>query len=170
MKSTIEDAVLAQIEELFKTRRRLFVKRMSYRAGGVPNAEDVVQEAFTRALKYAKTFDSNRAEIGQWFNTILNNALRDAKAEQRREGMVVPRDDLTEPLDKSMYDVQLLGRVMEKMNKRSKGVAEVLKLYLFFGYKAREIEEITEYKRSYINKVVADFRKEIRDEYETVCS
>jgi len=41
-----------QLERFYKTNYLTLIKRVSHRAGGPYNAEDVVQEAFVRALKY----------------------------------------------------------------------------------------------------------------------
>ena len=38
-------------------------------------AEDIVQEAYERAIRYRRSY--NGAEFDKWLNTILNNCLRD---------------------------------------------------------------------------------------------
>lgn len=65
------------ITQHYKDNYRRLIKRMTFRAGTEWDAEDVVQEAYARALRYQDSFDGTNFD--RWFNTILNNALREHK-------------------------------------------------------------------------------------------
>ena len=59
--------------------RKNYKKQVGYITNRVPHkshalAEEVVQEAYCRALKYFKGFDPTRSNFSTWFNRILNNA------------------------------------------------------------------------------------------------
>jgi len=55
-------------------RGRLFKKAYN-RLRSVQDAEDAVQDAFEKALRYGHTFNP-QWEFGEWFNTILGNSIR----------------------------------------------------------------------------------------------
>ena len=65
------------IEQFYKENYNILVKRIQARRMQECDAEDVVQEAFVRALKYADSFNPDFHEIGAWFNTILNNSFKE---------------------------------------------------------------------------------------------
>jgi RNA polymerase sigma factor (sigma-70 family) len=56
---------------------------LAYRVGNRPEAEDLTQLTFERALRAWDRFDSRRASITTWLFAIARNALID---HQRREG------------------------------------------------------------------------------------
>lgn len=75
---------LDKLTDLYRTVYKAKVKVMSRILGGdVTLAEDVVQEAFTRAVKYILLFDEEKGLMETWFNAILFNALRDIQKQER---------------------------------------------------------------------------------------
>jgi len=56
------------------------------------DAEDAVNDAFSRALRYKHTFNG-KLPFGVWFNTILKNSIRDIQASNRHQGMGMVDDD-----------------------------------------------------------------------------
>ncbi len=78
---------MTQLEKLYRDNRKRYVNMMSRilrhdRAGG----EDVVQEAFCRALKFYGSYDERRGKLETWFNTILFNSLRDNQRASKGSG------------------------------------------------------------------------------------
>ena len=81
------------LEIHYNRNRDVLTKKLAGRVGTRYNAEDVVQEAYARALKYfrAWTYDGVGTELdsfNRWFTTILNNACREFQYEERGQGMV----------------------------------------------------------------------------------
>lgn len=64
---------------------------VAYRVGEGPEAEDIVSEAFERALRYRESFDPRRGEPASWLIGIARRCIADAAL--KRE---VPTDD---PID-----------------------------------------------------------------------
>ncbi|QVJ12717.1 hypothetical protein [Pseudomonas phage PSA11] len=147
----------------FKNNYNELVKRVSFRAGTPENAEDIVQEAFARALKYWNSYDPERKELGAWFNSILNNALRDFKRDERRYGMC-------EEFDEEEVDGVVLSQTESGLRKfidraiaeRPSNVADVLHLYFILGYKPREIVEVTDADAAFVSRMVYNFREELK--------
>ena len=69
-----------QIENHYKENYGRILKRMTFRAGGIHQAEDIVQEAYCRALKYYSELKVE--EFDRWFSMILNNAYNDYKRDE----------------------------------------------------------------------------------------
>ena len=111
-------------------------------------AEDIVQEAFTRALKFEKSYDPNAGDIKAWFNSILFNALRDYKRTERGYSVETTKDISVDDVMPEEYVSKISDGHLKKMvedtilnlpNDRHKKV-----LYLFFilGYTSSEIAQI----------------------------
>ncbi len=47
------------------------------RCGSKEDAEDIVQEAYTRAFQYAGAYKEGKGKLGAWVNTIISNCLYD---------------------------------------------------------------------------------------------
>ena len=154
---------LDELMHMYDEEYPAFVKRVSYRVGGMTNAEDVVQEAFTRALTYieaAREINSVRA----WFTTILNNATRDFKQEERMDGMV--RDEpVTEPLDELCFKHELIETVLAEADKYSMPENEVLMLAIRHEWKPREISKISPLNPNNIRVIIHRFKHKMRHKY-----
>jgi RNA polymerase sigma factor (sigma-70 family) len=131
------------LTEHFNTHRDTLVKKIKNRVGGEYNAEDVVQEAYTRALTYQNSYDASRP-LEQWFNTILNNTTRDLKAEERRQGM---NTEMTEEIEESLLDAHEtgftgFGLIGEMINKLSQPDRMICDLYFNKQYKPADIHKV----------------------------
>lgn len=155
-----------QIEQHYAKHFDRLVKVYSNRAGGIWHAEDVVQEAFSRALKYQNSFDPDKQAFGGWFNGILNNSLREYKAKERLLGMSVEytedMDDLTPLME---WEDDLINAVKADMARKPEQVRQALWLYFFRQYKPREIAQVVEMSNTYIRTSVKEFKQEMRKKY-----
>lgn len=155
-----------QIRQHYAENFDKFVKRYANRAGGIHDAEDVVQEAYTRALKYGNSFDPTVQEFGGWFNSILNNALRDHKKDERLLGMSVEYkeefDDLTPLLE---WEDNLIAEIKKDVARKPAQVRQAIWLYIFKQYKPREIAQVVDISNAYIRTAVKEFKQEMRKKY-----
>jgi RNA polymerase sigma factor (sigma-70 family) len=107
-------------------------------------AEDVAQEAFVRAWKYAATYDARRARVSTWLLTIARNAALD-RARVRTATPVDP-DEVVAQLD--IADASATVDVPERERLRSALAAlpddqrRALVLAAYGGRTAREIAEL----------------------------
>lgn len=162
----------ALIEEYYKENYDHLVKILSNRAGGVPNAEDVVQEAFYRALRYKKSFSPDIEKFSAWFNKILNNALRQSKMVERRLGMSVEyNEEMDDVVDLLEWEEDLIKNIKRDVSRKNTTERQVLQLYLFHQYKPREIEQVLDISNAYIRTIAKDFKKDMRKKYgeEVLC-
>ena len=139
------------------------VKKISYRVGGHHNGEDVVQEAFARAIKYKHTFRAVPEEFERWFTTILNNATRDFKKEDRRGGMTSDAYE-SEELDLDMNRERLAREVRQEMTKLKPDHATILDMF-YSGHTAKEITEVVDTSVPNIRKIVYRFKESMKEKY-----
>lgn len=119
------------------------------------DGEDVVQEAYARALKYLPSFDHSR-DFDKWFNKILSNTVKDFKKD--RGGLVVDLDpDYLEAPEG--HSEALYGRLIAIYGKGLRADhLEVVKLYFEKGYKPREINEVVDLSLTNIRTIISKFR------------
>lgn len=148
-----------QLTEHYEKNFKRLVKKMSFRAGTQWAAEDIVQEAYARALKYIGSFQEGK-DFGNWFTTILNNSLYEYQNVER--GMVVP-EEVEEPL------VELPSGLAEDfrrmMKRESKEHQEILHLHFVLDYSAMDVSKITNHTYANSFKVIQRFRNNVRQLY-----
>lgn len=151
------------LEKFYKDNYNKLCKAVARRAGGDYNAEDVVQEAFCRALKYWPTFNPERRPLEGWFVSILNNSLRDFKREEMSAGTHVEFDEEEhDGLEMSQTDAKMVEKVQDLINQKGDGQRDVLELHFMFGYKPAEIVEILDVNNSTVRQTIWRFKEEVR--------
>lgn len=154
------------LTNFYEEERETLVKRISRRAGSPENAEDIVQEAFTRAFKYIKSYENTKREFGAWFNTILNNALRDFKRDERNYGMSMEREGEAEEGVEPRLDVkQERHEVRQLIFQKGEVQQEILRLYFILNYAPKDIQAVTEYPRGTILSTITRFQQEVMEKY-----
>lgn len=97
-------------------------KKAFSRLKNMQDAEDAVQMAFERAIRYAHTFNPEY-EYLDWFHMILNNCIRDVAKDVRNQGMNMDDDDVEEVEEEgsiSLYEEYELMEDKEGVRKRLK--------------------------------------------------
>lgn len=154
------------LERFYKDNREMYLKRLYYRAGNPENAEDILQEAFCRAVRYWDSFNPNTQELGAWFNTVLNNALRNFKRDERSMGTYVEYDDeLTDGKEMSQTDGDMVKRIEAAIAKREGVVKDALYLYFIKGYTRREVRQVLDIKKDYLAVSISRFKDLMRERY-----
>lgn len=153
------------IEKHHEANFNRLVKKFSFRLTK-EEAEDVVQEAYYRALKYAPSFEMGTS-FTRWFNTILANARRDLLIEKYREGMHEDVDDHVDVLADLGVDFEA-GSIREFLEGEIKNVAnpshsQVLRLYFVFHYPLCDIVEITEESYANARQIIQRFKVVLKE-------
>jgi DNA-directed RNA polymerase specialized sigma24 family protein len=151
------------IENHFIENRQRILKRMTFRAGGPEAAEDIVQTAYERALRYYKTCDLER--FNQWFAMLLNNALRDYKNEEKGYSNIEVDEDENVPISCPHYSERIMSEIYELIETKSEVQIEVLTLHLQHGYRAVDIARITDHSYAKCHHIIERFSNEIRELY-----
>lgn len=153
------------LEHHYKAHRRRLVKIVMRRVGRCPYlAEEAVQEAYTRALKYIHCYDPEKT-LDNWFHTILNNAVRDLMKVERQRGLGLDNaDEVADPIDTDtrVYARSIIDSIFLVKNNLHK---EVLELYIIKGLGYKDIVQVTEaHSEAMVRKVVSRFKESLKDE------
>lgn len=154
------------IEKYYTENYNQLINRVKRRCGGVINAEDVVQEAFARAIKYKDSFDDQRRPYEAWFNTILNNSLRDFQRQERLYGMNLEFEE--EKIDGvSMKEIRATtGREIHRLiAQQEEPKRTILNLHFNRNYTTREIAEVEDVPLGTIFTTINRFKKEVMEKY-----
>lgn len=151
------------IENHYIENRQRLVKRMTFRAGSSEAAEDIVQTAYERALRYHKSCDVNR--FNQWFSMLLNNALRDYKNEEKGYSYIEVDEDEQVEISCPHYSERIMSEIYDLMYTKSEVQIEVLSLHLKQGYRAVDITKITDHSYAKCHHIIERFRNELKELY-----
>lgn len=150
------------IKQHYTTNYALLVKRSTWR---VPNksralAEECVQEAYTRALRYINAFN-REDDFNNWFNRILRNTISDCRKAETDKGTTREIEEEIEELgatkEEKLYALATLSKYPKGIKK------EVLTLFFFYGYRVRDISEYTGMSQTAIKQLVYRFKNKIRE-------
>ena len=148
------------IEKYFKDTYQILIFKMTRATGTVWDAEDVVQTALERAIKYQATW-SKDVEFATWMSPILRNALIDKLNEDR--GIVY------EELDEFNFEAaptidydQVLNMVKEMIEEEREEIRPILELHFLKGYKAKDIYEFNKLSYPNTRKIIQRFRDRVK--------
>jgi RNA polymerase sigma factor (sigma-70 family) len=147
------------ITEHYLTNYERLVKRSTNR---VPNksvalAEECVQEAYTRALKYFNTFNPKKDKFEKWFEGILRNAINDCRNVEKDRGVSKELADedgveLIPSRKEKIGAIFILAKMKKDINHR------VLSLFLLYGYKTKDIAEYTGVSHTSVRQIIHRWR------------
>lgn len=158
------------VEEHYRRNFKGLVKYMTKR---VPHnsthlAEEVVHEAYARALKHWKAYNPEIGKFSSWFNNILNNSLNRCLSDEA--GMFLSFDDDDQDLEPFVIDYDpdipqdIVIRIKKSIDEQPVERSEVLRMFFLLGMKTREIEECVELSHNNIRKIIQRFRVKWDDE------
>lgn len=157
-----------QIEKYYKENFLIKVKIITrILHGDVSSAEDVVQEAFCRALRFHESFDERRGTLDKWFNSIMFNYLR----EHQRMMLNRPTEN-----SKEITADQVLQELALELTEESRGFVikhirnvsnvihrRVLKLFFINGYTSTEISQVESgITANNVTTIVSRFRESLK--------
>lgn len=152
------------IEDYYRKNYKAMIKMVRSSAGTPHNAEDVVQEAFTRALEYCKTWDP-KYPFDKWFSRILQNSLRTFNKDRRAHGMVTADDVYELPPHEDPYYIRFLKEIQEDAKQLPEDQREVINLSFFDGLGAVDISRITNISPGNIRTMISRYKEEVRHKY-----
>ncbi len=152
MKSNVvlsDETLIAGMASGDTTAMAVFVRRYQARVYGLALrvtedsglAEEVAQDAFMRAWRYATSYDARRGRVGTWLLTIARNVSVDA-ARLRRDFPVAPErlaGELAASSDEP--DHERLELLRDGLRSLPAGQARAIVLAAAYGLTAREIAE-----------------------------
>ncbi len=150
------------IETHYRDNRFKLVKRMSFRAGDY--AEDVVQEAYARAIKYFSSYKPEYS-LDAWFSRILNNALKEHKNSEKGFAAMSFEEEEQDGIPCNRFAEKVVKEIYELIDTKSVVSMEVLTYHFRFGYSGKEISEISDHSYSNCHQIINRFKQELKDLY-----
>ena len=155
--------MIEELEQLYIDKRQDYVKMYTSRAGN-NDVEDVVQEAFYRAILYADNYNS-LMPLDRWFSGIIENCLKDLYKE-KREGAsmhhVLTEDSaIVEP----KYDEGLTKLLLEEIGKYEGDAVQILYLYFICGYRSVDVHKVVGGSYVSARKIISRFKQHLRNTY-----
>ena len=134
-------SVVQQLTEIFEDKYDDLVRIYKSRAGE-NDVEDMVQEAFYRALYYKDSFNNKFISLENWLTSIMNNCLKDLLRE-RRDGAAM-HDSEHEPAidDRCPSDAELEQQILNDIKAKRGNTRQILWLYFVMGHKTEDIHKI----------------------------
>jgi RNA polymerase sigma factor (sigma-70 family) len=108
-------------------------------------AEEISQEAFTRAWRHAESYDPRRGRVATWLLTITRNLAIDHLRAHRTEPLDPVAVQQTEEalwMSAGSRPASEIGELREALNEVPAEQRRALLLAALFGYTAREISAI----------------------------
>lgn len=114
------------------------VKKINRICGNYHDAEDVVQDAFERAVRYLHTCN----DMDKWFNIILRNTYRDFVRQRMGWPTTKPIDEHLEELEAVIVDhlrPSMVGTIDEMIEKEKEPNRTIIALHVNYGFSQGEI-------------------------------
>ena len=152
------------ISDHYKNNFKKLVNRTIGKVGNRSNAEDAIQEAYTRALTYWESFDPNNT-FDSWFDGIMNNSIRNVNTEVRSKGMANP--DLIDPIIdlEQGYFKRFLKEIRKDISELPEDKRKLISMAFLEGYTPLDISRITNKTVNAIRIILFRFREEIKFKY-----
>jgi RNA polymerase sigma factor (sigma-70 family) len=141
--------VRTKLEVLYANQHKKLVKFFKSRCdGNIMDAEDIVQEGFTRALTYIDSAPrGSNKELNDWLFKICHNAFKSNRKEKRLGG-ASDIDELEEVVDFSPDDEEMryARQLLRCSDKLTQGLDEEVRkginLHFFKGYRCSDLSKL----------------------------
>ncbi|QDP53357.1 MAG: hypothetical protein Unbinned6805contig1000_19 [Prokaryotic dsDNA virus sp.] len=156
-----------ELTEFYKTEKDVLIKRIKARGMQEVDAEDVVQEAFYRALKYFNTFNPDRQEIGAWFNTIMNNAFKDYRHANFTGDYSFREEDeeVGGEIEEDLFHKQLAKEIKDEISRMPIEERNILQAVFVLGHSYKACCQIFDLPYARVQFILQEFRKEMKEKY-----
>lgn len=152
------------LTKYYETEFDRLVKRVARRAGGWAQGEDVVQNAFLRALVYLDNYDPEKDFAG-WFNGILFNELKKYTRIERDAGMSHEDEEISDTLEKTAFLGQVTEQIIHDINAMPEKPREIIRRFVFLGDTGKGIARDLKVNIHTIRKIVQNFYIDMRTRY-----
>lgn len=145
------------LEAHYREHRNKLAKIASYRVKDFTLGEDVVQEAYAKALRYLDKYNPEY-EFGGWFHRIFNNTVINVQRIER-DGGVVKDDDLSVPHagDDYLAKKEIASLIQGEKPKHR----DLLHMFFFEGFNARQIADFLGISHGSVRLIIYRFRDKV---------
>ena len=151
------------VEAYYRENYTVLIKIARRRVGNysLVLAEEAVQEAFCRALKYFKSY-KHEDLFEYWFKRILYNTINQLKTQEMNGGATSDERDGVNYGSTSTPNLTLTKEISDLLEKASDRDKEILNNYFFYGFKSREISELMNISHDVVRDRIRTFRERLK--------
>lgn len=158
------DTMFPVIDQHYKDNYKRLIKTVTYRADTQWGAEDCIQEAYLRCMKYWPAYNQE-IEFGRWFSMILNNCIREYKNAEKGHFAEEYLEDVHEGMDCDKHVHRIWWGINKIIAKKPEPMKEILTYHFEYGYSAMDISRVTPHSYANTHKVIQRFKEELREIY-----
>ena len=163
------------IETYYEENFEDLVRGVSGAFDNFQDAEDAVQDAFTKAIQYAGSFNEDAGNFEGWFRRILSNCIKDVGNAVRNQGMSM--DDEQEDVEDELNNGKIKRDVVisddhevavdhQAVTDFIKGcrpkLKNILTLYFYKDLYPREIGQALGIRAETVSRAIWRFNKRLR--------
>lgn len=155
-----------EAEEYFRDSYPYLIKQLVARRIDPYDAEDIVQEAFSRALKYVGSYNPEHGKFGEWFSRILNRCHKDHNRDLQMRGMVVEvKEDHWSCEQDFGHDNKLIEEIKQDISNLNGTTRDVCYMYYIMSNTPREISKVVEVSPRVAGQMAYMFKQFLIDKY-----
>ena len=152
------------IEQHYEERYRALLGRARHKLKNKQDAEEVVMEAFANALQYISSFDPSKSPFHIWFNTILDNCVKNHMKVEHLHGMSRSNTSkFDEEFEERANGAAIKEGVVAKLEDQH--YKNLLYLHLLEGHTIKGAAEISGVDLSTAKRAVKTFKAQIVKKY-----
>lgn len=154
----------SEVDRHYREHFKVLINVYASRLRGRHNAEDVVQEAYTKVLEHWETYKPELASFNVWFENVLKNCAKTHMTKEKMHGMVYDTDSvalLEASVDAGGFSASMLADIEREIAKQPVPRQLILQLALFQQETYSEIAQALAVSQQYVKNTVSKFRKEL---------
>lgn len=148
------------LTELYVKNKVRYVRKIYPYLHNQEACEDVVQEAFVKALDKFHTFDCKKSGLATWFNKVLFSVLWNYKRSLKQIPPAIDILDVLDAEDFAYYEDTELSDILSSV--KNKGHQKVLVAHFILGYDYKEVASHLSLTQDNVRKIVQRFREEVK--------
>ena len=154
---------VAEITTLYIEQRGKLVQKVSRHKDIGQYAEDIVQSAFERALRYHPVM-RDEYPLWPWFNQILQNCIVDHYNAERGVSYEELDEFDFESVDDRPDHHDLVRSLKTLISREREEIQPILELHFLNGYPARDIYMFNKHSYPNVRKIIQRFRDKLKKE------
>lgn len=156
----------------YNQHRLSLLNKINRRVFDIQDSEDVLMDALTKALQYIGSYDPSK-KMSTWFNTILNNCIKDYRKKFLKDKKGINHSDYRE-FDETEYpkidsdlecDWLQVRLIKMELECKTGDTKEILQLYFMKNMTPSEIAKLVESDNHSIRTIIHRFKQEMRSKY-----
>lgn len=144
------------LEQLYRDNKKRYVRKIYPYVHNQEVCEDIVQEAFSKAISKLHTYNPKRGGLSTWFNSVLFSVLWNYKRSLRKDPTMVNILDYLECDELCYYEDRELFDIIDKVKNRMH--QKVLVSNFVLGYSHQETATNLNITQDNVRKIVQRFR------------